>query len=48
MCAGGGLDKGSPGTPLQPEAPVVAAYRNGDNGELLDRTWNIVDRKFLN
>ena len=37
ICAGGGLDIGSPGTAL-PEAPAVAAYKNGDRGEPLDRT----------
>ena len=39
MCAGGGLDIGSPDTPPE-DAPAVAAYRNGDNGEPLERTWN--------
>ena len=39
MCAGGGLDIGSPATPPE-DAPAVAAYRNGDNGEPLERTWN--------
>ena len=39
MCAGGGLDIGSPDTPPE-DAPAVAAYRKGDNGEPLERTWN--------
>ena len=39
MCAGGGLDIGSPDTPPE-DAPAVAAYRNGDSGEPLERTWN--------